>query len=176
MTAPLPNDRPIAIAPGFRLQWEEAQGAHVLLFPEGMVRLSESAGGDSEPLRRRAHPRRRPGFAEGGVSRGRSRGRRRRIPGYRPRQGMDRARSPLNDAIRVRLQLGPHGMSRQAISGAAEDELSKVLREVVNRNRRLVQPAVADRHSRRHGIPSRSRSPSRPVPASTPTCPMVGWR
>jgi len=44
MTAPLPNDRPIAIAPGFRLQWEEAQGAHVLLFPEGMVRLSESAG------------------------------------------------------------------------------------------------------------------------------------
>lgn len=44
MTAPLPNDRPITIAPGFRLQWEEAQGAHVLLFPEGMVRLSESAG------------------------------------------------------------------------------------------------------------------------------------
>ena len=44
MTAPLPNDRPIVIAPGFRLQWEEAQGAHVLLFPEGMVRLSESAG------------------------------------------------------------------------------------------------------------------------------------
>ena len=44
MTAPLPNDLPITIAPGFRLQWEEAQGAHVLLFPEGMVRLSESAG------------------------------------------------------------------------------------------------------------------------------------
>ena len=37
-------DRPVAIAPGFRLQWEQAQEAHVLLFPEGMVRLSESAG------------------------------------------------------------------------------------------------------------------------------------
>lgn len=40
----LERDRPIAIAPGFRLQWEEAQGAHVLLYPEGMVRLSGSAG------------------------------------------------------------------------------------------------------------------------------------
>ena len=40
----LERDWPIAIAPGFRLQWEEAQGAHVLLYPEGMVRLSGSAG------------------------------------------------------------------------------------------------------------------------------------
>ena len=40
----LERDRPIAIAPGFRLQWEEALGAHVLLYPEGMVRLSGSAG------------------------------------------------------------------------------------------------------------------------------------
>ena len=44
MNAELARDRPIAIAPGFRLQWEDAQNAHVLLFPEGMVRLSESAG------------------------------------------------------------------------------------------------------------------------------------
>ena len=44
MSAKLDRERPIAIAPGFRLQWEEAQDAHVLLYPEGMVRLSESAG------------------------------------------------------------------------------------------------------------------------------------
>jgi pyrroloquinoline quinone biosynthesis protein D len=29
---------------GFRLQWEPAQGCHVLLYPEGMVRLNQSAG------------------------------------------------------------------------------------------------------------------------------------
>ncbi|HWG30271.1 MAG TPA: pyrroloquinoline quinone biosynthesis peptide chaperone PqqD [Steroidobacteraceae bacterium] len=29
---------------GFRLQWEPAQGAHVLLYPEGMVKLNASAG------------------------------------------------------------------------------------------------------------------------------------
>lgn len=28
----------------FRLQWEEAQGCYVLLYPEGMVQLNESAG------------------------------------------------------------------------------------------------------------------------------------
>ena len=44
MSGELERNRPIAIARGFRLQWEEAQGAHVLLYPEGMVRLSESAG------------------------------------------------------------------------------------------------------------------------------------
>ena len=32
-----------AIGGGFRLQWEPAQEAHVLLYPEGMVRLSRSA-------------------------------------------------------------------------------------------------------------------------------------
>jgi len=32
------------IAPLYRLQWEEAQQAHVLLFPEGMVKLNASAG------------------------------------------------------------------------------------------------------------------------------------
>jgi len=33
-----------AIAPMFRLQWEPAQSCHVLLYPEGMVKLSASAG------------------------------------------------------------------------------------------------------------------------------------
>ena len=32
------------IAPGYRLQWEAAQAAHVLLYPEGMVKLNQSAG------------------------------------------------------------------------------------------------------------------------------------
>lgn len=35
--------RPV-IAPGMRLQWEAAQDAHVLLYPEGMVKLNASAG------------------------------------------------------------------------------------------------------------------------------------
>lgn len=29
---------------GFRLQWEAVQNAHVLLYPEGMVKLNGSAG------------------------------------------------------------------------------------------------------------------------------------
>ena len=29
---------------GFRLQWEVAQDCHVLLYPEGMVKLNRSAG------------------------------------------------------------------------------------------------------------------------------------
>jgi pyrroloquinoline quinone biosynthesis protein D len=33
-----------AIARGLRLQWEPAQDAHVLLYPEGMVKLNGSAG------------------------------------------------------------------------------------------------------------------------------------
>ena len=33
-----------AIARGLRLQWEPAQEAHVLLYPEGMVKLNGSAG------------------------------------------------------------------------------------------------------------------------------------
>jgi pyrroloquinoline quinone biosynthesis protein D len=32
------------ISHGFRLQFEQAQGAWVLLYPEGMVKLSPSAG------------------------------------------------------------------------------------------------------------------------------------
>ena len=37
------------IGHGFRLQWEPAQESHVLLYPEGMVKLNQSAG---EILRR----------------------------------------------------------------------------------------------------------------------------
>jgi pyrroloquinoline quinone biosynthesis protein D len=33
-----------AIGKGFRLQWESAQNAHVLLYPEGMIKLNGSAG------------------------------------------------------------------------------------------------------------------------------------
>jgi pyrroloquinoline quinone biosynthesis protein D len=29
---------------GFRLQWEPAQDCHVLLYPEGMVKLNQSGG------------------------------------------------------------------------------------------------------------------------------------
>jgi pyrroloquinoline quinone biosynthesis protein D len=32
------------IGAGFRLQWEAAQNAFVLLYPEGMVKLNQSAG------------------------------------------------------------------------------------------------------------------------------------
>lgn len=35
--------RPV-IGKGLRLQWEAAQEAHVLLYPEGMVKLNSSAG------------------------------------------------------------------------------------------------------------------------------------
>jgi pyrroloquinoline quinone biosynthesis protein D len=33
-----------AVERGFRLQWESAQNAHVLLYPEGMIKLNGSAG------------------------------------------------------------------------------------------------------------------------------------
>lgn len=33
-----------SIGAGFRLQWEVAQNAYVLLFPEGMIKLNQSAG------------------------------------------------------------------------------------------------------------------------------------
>ncbi|QTF92038.1 pyrroloquinoline quinone biosynthesis peptide chaperone PqqD [Halomonas sp. BM-2019] len=32
------------LRPGWRLQWEEHQQRHVLLYPEGMVQLNASAG------------------------------------------------------------------------------------------------------------------------------------
>ena len=34
----------IEIAPTFRVQWEEVQDCYVVLYPEGMVKLSQSAG------------------------------------------------------------------------------------------------------------------------------------
>lgn len=43
MSAVSQEARP-AIARGLRLQWEPAQEAHVLLYPEGMVKLNSSAG------------------------------------------------------------------------------------------------------------------------------------
>ncbi|HEY9066456.1 MAG TPA: pyrroloquinoline quinone biosynthesis peptide chaperone PqqD [Burkholderiaceae bacterium] len=43
MNAPVVSSRP-RVGAGFRLQWEPAQGCHVLLYPEGMVKLNGSAG------------------------------------------------------------------------------------------------------------------------------------
>jgi pyrroloquinoline quinone biosynthesis protein D len=43
VSAPTLDSRP-GIADGFRLQWEPAQDCHVLLYPEGMVKLNQSAG------------------------------------------------------------------------------------------------------------------------------------
>jgi pyrroloquinoline quinone biosynthesis protein D len=40
---PLDTDLP-ELAPTFRFQWEEAQACWVILYPEGMVKLSPSAG------------------------------------------------------------------------------------------------------------------------------------
>ena len=41
---PISNNTVFNIAPGFRFQWEEAQNCHVLLYPEGMVKLNPTAG------------------------------------------------------------------------------------------------------------------------------------
>ncbi|MDY6942783.1 MAG: pyrroloquinoline quinone biosynthesis peptide chaperone PqqD [Pseudomonadota bacterium] len=40
---PASPDHRIGLRPGYRLQWEPAQDSHVLLYPEGMVRLNPSA-------------------------------------------------------------------------------------------------------------------------------------
>jgi pyrroloquinoline quinone biosynthesis protein D len=42
-TEPGAGGRP-RVGAGFRLQWEPVQDCHVLLYPEGMVRLNRSAG------------------------------------------------------------------------------------------------------------------------------------
>jgi pyrroloquinoline quinone biosynthesis protein D len=42
--AAVSDDSRPAIGRGFRLQWESAQNAYVLLYPEGMIRLNASAG------------------------------------------------------------------------------------------------------------------------------------
>ncbi len=44
MTAELIGSSQPCIGHGFRLQWEEAQSSFVLLYPEGMVKLNQSAG------------------------------------------------------------------------------------------------------------------------------------
>ena len=44
MSAPIKEDAIPGIAPTFRFQWEEAQSCYVILYPEGMVKLSPSAG------------------------------------------------------------------------------------------------------------------------------------
>jgi pyrroloquinoline quinone biosynthesis protein D len=41
---PFDHDAPIALAKYYRFQWEPAQDCHVLLYPEGMVKLPGSAG------------------------------------------------------------------------------------------------------------------------------------
>ena len=43
MMQPIDTASRLAIGGGFRLQWEPAQEAHVLLYPEGMVKLNQSA-------------------------------------------------------------------------------------------------------------------------------------
>ncbi|MCC4117691.1 pyrroloquinoline quinone biosynthesis peptide chaperone PqqD [Aromatoleum toluclasticum] len=49
MSAPVAADACPRVSRRFRLQWEEAQSVWVLLYPEGMVKLNQSAG---EILRR----------------------------------------------------------------------------------------------------------------------------
>jgi pyrroloquinoline quinone biosynthesis protein D len=44
MSAVATPDTVPRLGTGFRLQWEPAQQAHVLLYPEGMVKLNRSAG------------------------------------------------------------------------------------------------------------------------------------
>ena len=43
MSIPSESDTPL-LSKLYRLQWEKAQNAYVLLYPEGMVKLNESAG------------------------------------------------------------------------------------------------------------------------------------
>ncbi len=37
------KNKPIVLAKGYRFQWEPAQDSHVLLYPEGMVKLNQTA-------------------------------------------------------------------------------------------------------------------------------------
>lgn len=41
--SPVQREHTPALRPGFRLQWEPVQNSHVMLYPEGMVKLNESA-------------------------------------------------------------------------------------------------------------------------------------
>jgi pyrroloquinoline quinone biosynthesis protein D len=42
--SPLSTSQVPKLRRGFRLQWEPAQSCHVLLYPEGMIKLNDSAG------------------------------------------------------------------------------------------------------------------------------------
>jgi pyrroloquinoline quinone biosynthesis protein D len=42
-TTPAPTADRLRLKSHFRLQWEPAQNAHVMLYPEGMVKLNQSA-------------------------------------------------------------------------------------------------------------------------------------
>lgn len=44
MSEPLSANDIVELTRNFRFQWEEAQGCHVLLYPEGMVKLNPAAG------------------------------------------------------------------------------------------------------------------------------------
>ena len=44
MKFPFPQAAKLRIAAVYRLQWEEAQQRHVLLYPEGMIALNPAAG------------------------------------------------------------------------------------------------------------------------------------
>ena len=44
MSTPLHDHAVPELTPTFRFQWEEVQGCFVILYPEGMVKLSPSAG------------------------------------------------------------------------------------------------------------------------------------
>lgn len=37
------RDKPVSFTTGYRFQWEPSQNGYVVLYPEGMVTLSESA-------------------------------------------------------------------------------------------------------------------------------------
>ena len=39
----LNQSQPLRLANGYRFQWEPAQDSHVLLYPEGMVKLNQTA-------------------------------------------------------------------------------------------------------------------------------------
>lgn len=39
----LNQDTLLSLAPGYRLQWEEAQKKDIILYPEGMVELNQSS-------------------------------------------------------------------------------------------------------------------------------------
>jgi pyrroloquinoline quinone biosynthesis protein D len=40
----LPMDKALSLAKQYKLQWEPAQQAFVLLYPEGLIKLTETAG------------------------------------------------------------------------------------------------------------------------------------